>query len=155
MVCRRRDDLIDIVFLTCALTADSAAAPVLALIVINELSLDITEVRERYDDILFLDERLVIDLLESAVYDLRYTRRSVLTLDLKDLFLDRLVEDVNIVEDEVVVSDSLLKFLDLLDELLTLETCETTESHVYDMLSLLIGESESLAHYDLCIILCS
>ena len=61
---RGRDDLFDIVLLTRGLAGDSAAAPVLRLVCGNELTLDVAHVSERDNDILFLDERFVVDVIE-------------------------------------------------------------------------------------------
>jgi hypothetical protein len=55
-VCRGSDDLLDIVLFSCRLAGDSSAASVLSLVAVYSLALDITEVCESYNDILFCDK---------------------------------------------------------------------------------------------------
>ena len=51
-----RDDLLDIVLFSRGLSGDSSAASVLGLVAVYSLALDITEVRESNNDILFRDQ---------------------------------------------------------------------------------------------------
>ena len=121
----------------------------LCLIAVYSLALDIAEMRESYNDVLLCDQRFVIDILERTVDDLRYSRSCELILDLCHLIHDDLIEQSLVREYSVEIFDLFGECLDLCLELLSLETCETSESHVNDVLCLLVSKTESLAHADL------
>ena len=66
----RGKDLLDVVLFSGGLSGDPSAAPVLCLVCIDPLTLDVSEVCEGNNDVLFLDQRLVVDVVEGTVYDL-------------------------------------------------------------------------------------
>ena len=53
---RCRDDLLDIVLFSCRLSGDSSSASVLSLVAVNSLALDVSEMCESYNDILFSNQ---------------------------------------------------------------------------------------------------
>ena len=152
---RRRNDLRDVVFFMCGKTGYSTAATVLALIGIDRAALHVAEVGQRDHDLLFLDQGLIIDLILIRRSDLSSSVFVVLLLDLEDLVLNNFSKESFVIDNVSEVSDLLVEFSGLRFELFSLETGKTAETHIDDMLGLLVGESESLTQSLLCLILSS
>ena len=150
---RRCDDLRDIVLFMCGKAGDSAAATVLVLIGIDRAALHVAEVGQRDHDLLFLDQGLIIDLILIRRSDLCSSVFVVLLLDLEDLILNDLSKESLVVDNVSEVRDPLIKFSCLCLEFLSFETGQTAETHIDDVLSLFVGETESLAQSLFCLVL--
>ena len=155
VMCGRCDDLRDIVLFVGRQTGNTAAATMLASVCVDRAALHVTEVGQRDHDLLFLDERLIIDLVFIRRSDLCSSVFVILLLDLEDLVLDYLTQKLLIIDNGSEVSDLLVEFFCLGFELFSFQTCQTTETHIDDVLRLLVGETETLAQSLLCLILSS
>ena len=85
---------------------------------------------KRDNDLLFLDERLIIDLVFIRRSDLCSSVFVILLLDLEDLGLDDLTQKRFVLDNVLEVRDLLVEFFCLGFELFSFKTLQSCQSHI-------------------------
>ena len=134
-------DVLYEVLVTCRASLHSYAASVLETIFCKRCSLYVSEMRDRDHHILICVEVLWIELL-CRKSDLCPSCITVLLLHLKGLVLDDLHLHALVCKHILAVVDELHELVILVLELLTLETCELTQTHLDDGSSLNVCKAE-------------
>ena len=143
MVVGRADiHFLDEIVLTLLNAGNSASAAVLSLIGRHGGPLDITRVGVGYDALLNGDEVFNIDLA-ADILDHGAALVAELLLYLLDLADDDVEHSLMICEDILVVGDLGLDLSQLVEYLLGLETGQTAEDHICDMVCLDLREAEA------------
>ena len=65
-------------------------------------------------------------------FDFRATLVAILLLHLNEVFLHNLLAQFGVVEDSLQMSDKFLKFLILIAQLVHTQTCELSQTHIYN-----------------------
>ena len=107
--------------------------------------------RDGDNHILVSVEVLRIELLRS-VNNLRTALIAILLLDFEQLLLHNAELHRLVSEYGCEVVDSLLQLIALCREFAMLQTCQRTQTHIYDSGSLQIGQAETLREGSLCLI---
>src|SRR5699024_1737320 len=112
---------------------DSPASSVLALEGIHAHSLDISHIRYR-DHHIFSRDQILHGYIKLIIADACSSLISVFFGNDEDFFLDHTEKELAVCEDRLQFIDLLLEFCILVLDLLSFQTCQSTETHVDDRL---------------------
>ena len=134
--------LLGVVLVARAHARHALAAAVLAAVGARGQALDVAEVRQRHDHVLFLDQVLRVDLLGDGG-DLRAPLVGVLAPHLEQLSAHDRQQQLLVGQDRAKARDGLLQLGVLLLQPLALQAGQAGQAHVQNGLRLLLGEVEA------------
>ena len=142
-MCIGHKQTVDIIFLQCLHALDASAAAVLGLEVILAHTLDIAKLGDRDNDIFSLDQILRVKVRD-IISDLRSAVVTVFIPDDQDLFADDTEKKLLITEDCSQLRDQLHQLFMLCLDLASFQTCQRSQTHIDDRLSLHVIQPELL-----------
>ena len=142
-MCIRHQDLVDIILLKSLYPLDSLASAVLAAEIVIAHPLDITELCNRDDHVLLLDQIFRIKIIH--VYaDLRPAVVPVFIGNNDQFLPDHSKKKVLIRKDRLQLFDRLHQSVILRLDLASFQTCQGTETHIDNRLRLHVVQAETL-----------
>ena len=151
VVMRRGDEelLDEVVFLELDATHTLAAALLLA-VGGNGQALDVAAARDRDDHVLVGDEVLDVEVTR-LVGDLGTTLVGIAALDLEHLVADDLLDEALVTQDALVIGDLLAQLGEFGLDLLALESGQTAQAHLEDVICLDLRKPEALDETRACL----
>ena len=147
----RHKELFHIVRIYCLHALYAFSSSVLGFECILRHALDIAKLCHG-DDHIFLWDQILHRDIKLIVADLRPSVISVLVLDDKDFLLYDAQEDLSVGQDRLQLADALHQLIVFVLQLLSLQTCQSPQTHVHDSLGLCVREVEALHQLRLCLL---
>ena len=143
VMCRCHEQMLDVILFLQALTGNASAAAFLCAVGVYRQALDIAAVGEGVAAFALLDQILILDLIDH-VHDLGAALIAVLVTDGGQFVLQNALDQIDIAENTLKISDFLFQLLIFVLELFTFQTLQRLQTHIENGLRLNVAQTEAL-----------